>query len=525
MNPTTSSPLPVAAIPVERFVERLYAPLAWEATVRLGDPAIASRLVERELHRAWEERERFATFEALYRHVQDAAIAAIQREADRRRDVTRFEGDHAHAPVPGSLDAMSVDAVRRRIAESRTPIPTPTAVIAVTAVVTPPAAPVVAATPLVAPALVVAAAPSVAPEPAVSVARAISPAPVIAAATGRPLPRPSQKPRISMSSARLDAPVSARVAAPPPARTSRSTGSMSRFAPPPEPQFQLTEDQKKFAIGGGVLVVAIIATLALRGPSAGDPQARAFAALTDSAGPSHQSARAEVKEVPLLEGSSARLGAGASVAINMTFGDGARALRLQGPVSLSLKSDSSALAAIRMGTERFITAGAVVAFAEDSAGRVLVQVDSGDVVLVRDSIRVRLTEGSVVRIGTGSPMPITRDQRNAAFGWRQGRLQLSDASLGAIAGAIKPWFNLDVRYPADRAPTETASIDVPLGSRDSLVSALETALRLRADVSGNRITLKPAAKAQPLRRAAVSTNRAPVLSAPTLSLPTIPPAE
>lgn len=491
---TSATQLPVAAIPVERFVERLYAPLAWEATVRLGDPAIASRLVERELHRAWEERERFATFDALYRHVQDAALAAIQREADRRRDVTRFDGDHAHAPVPGSLDAMSVDAVRRRIAESRTPVTTPAAVIAVTAVV-PPATPA-------------------------------APAPAVAASPVRPLPRPSQKPRISMSSTRIDTPVAARVAAPPPARTSRATGSMSRFAQATEPQFQLTEDQKKFAIGGGVIVLAIVATLALRGPSAGDPQARAFAALTDSTGPAHQSARAEVKEVPLVEGSAARLGAGASVAINTSFGDGARALRVQGPVSLSLKSDSSALAAIQMGTQRFITAGAVVAFAEDSAGRVLVQVDSGDVVLVRDSIRVRLTEGSVVRIGTGSPMPITRDQRNAAFGWRQGRLQLSDESLGAIADAIKQWFNLDVRYPMDRAPTETASINVPLGSRDSLVAALETALRLRADVSGDRITLKPAAQAQPSRRAAAPpTNRAPVLSAPNLSLPTIPPAE
>lgn len=478
MNTSTSSPLPIAAIPVERFVERLYAPLAWEATVRLGDPAIASRIVERVLHRAWTERERFATFEALYRHAQDAALSAVQREADRRRDVTRFDGDEAHTPVPGTLELMAVDAVRRRIGEGRPPVSTPPAVAVV-------AAPAPAAT---------------APESSSAV-------------------RPAPKPRLSMSSARV---------APTPARAPRRSSSINRFAPPQSPQLRLSDDQRKLAIGGGALVVAIITLLALRSPSSGDPQARAFAALSDTTGPAHRSARAQVTEVPLLEGSSARLGASASVAVNTTFGDGARALRLHGPVSLSLQSDSGALAAIRIGTERFITAGAVAAFAEDSAGRVLVQVDSGDLVLVRDSTRIRLTAGSVVRIGTGAPMPITRDLRDAVFGWRQGRLRLTDASLGVIAIAARQWFDVDVRYPSDRAPTETASIDVPLGSRDSLVAALEAALRLRADVSGDRVTLKPAAAQSSRRAAPPATPRAPALAAPALaapalSLPSIPP--
>jgi ferric-dicitrate binding protein FerR (iron transport regulator) len=252
---------------------------------------------------------------------------------------------------------------------------------------------------------------------------------------------------------------------------------------------------------------------ALRDGKDGDPQARAFAALTDSAGPAHETARAELKPVPLAGGDTVRLGASASLAVNTAFGDGARALRIAGPVSLSLRSDSSALAAIQVGSQRFVTAGMVGAFNTDAAGLVLVQVDSGDVVLVRDSVRIRLSEGSIVRIGSGTPMPLTRDQRNAAFGWRQGRLQLRSASLGVIAAAVKQWFDVDVRYPSDRAQSDTASLDVPLASRDSLRVALESALNARAEVSGDRITLRVIGPSPPRSgRAAPTRRRAPLVA-------------
>lgn len=507
MSTTTSSALPIAAIPVERFVERLYAPLAWEATVRLGDPAISSRLVERVLHRAWDERERFATFEALYRHAQDAALAAIEREADRRRDVTRFEGGDANASVPGSLDLMSVDAVRRRIGEGRTTATTPPSVIAVTA---PAPIPVPAAPVIAAPAPVVAA-----PAPRPSVA-ATAPAPMP--------PRAAHKPRISMSAARVSGPV----AAPTSPRAPRTTGSMNRMSQASQPMITLDEDQKKLAIGGGVALVAIIIALAMSRGAGFDSQARAFAALADSAGPTHETARAELKQVPLAEGDTARLGAGASLGVNSTFGDGARALHITGPASLSLRNDSTALAAIQVGSQRFVTAGMVAAFNTDAAGLVVVQVDSGDLVLVRDSVRVRLIEGSIVRIGTGTPMPLTRDQRNAAFGWRQGRLQLRSAPLSVIATAAKQWFDAELRYPSDRAPSDTASLDVPLASRDSLVDALESALRARAEVSGDRITFQAATAPADARRASSTpANRrapsvAPLVAPPNLTLPPMP---
>ena len=64
----TSTAASVDSLTAEQFVDRLYTSLAWDAAVRLGDVVVASRLVERALQRAWHERDRFATADALVRH-------------------------------------------------------------------------------------------------------------------------------------------------------------------------------------------------------------------------------------------------------------------------------------------------------------------------------------------------------------------------------------------------------------------------------------------------------------------------
>jgi hypothetical protein len=73
----------IAALAAQQYVDQLYASLAWDATIQLGDAALASRLVERVLRRAWNERERFATVDAFLRHASDASREAIAREAER----------------------------------------------------------------------------------------------------------------------------------------------------------------------------------------------------------------------------------------------------------------------------------------------------------------------------------------------------------------------------------------------------------------------------------------------------------
>ena len=110
----------VVELPADRFVEDLFPSLAWTATVRLADPVMSSRLVERVLRQAWAERERFATPELLYEHVRSAARVAIEREAERRLATVRFD-DAASMLIPGDLHAMTVQAVQRRLQATSSP--------------------------------------------------------------------------------------------------------------------------------------------------------------------------------------------------------------------------------------------------------------------------------------------------------------------------------------------------------------------------------------------------------------------
>lgn len=491
---TSSPPLPISAIPVERFVERLYAPLAWEATVQLGDPAVASRLVERVLHRAWDERERFATFDALFRHVQDAALSAIRREAERRRDLTRFDGEHG--PGPGSLDMMAVDAVRRRLSEHRAPVATPPAPTPVVAApVTP--APVVAAP--------VAAAPESVPRPA--------------ARTSAAMPRMSgAMPRMSGAMPRASGAV---------ARPSNATPRFGAMAAPATADV----DRRTLAVGG-IAVAGFIVALLAWSALGGDPESRALEALADSSGVSKTTAHAVIEELPLPDGSTVRLGADASVRTNADFAGGVRALRLAGPVSFALITDSSAMAALATGDVRLLTAGATGAVNRDADGLVLVQVDSGAIVVVHDSSRVRLEAGSVTRIdASGVASALTRGERDAYFAWRGGRLRLTDVPLREIGAAARQWFGVEVRFPTERGADDPASIDVPLGARDSLVAALEQAVRATAEVTGSRVVLRVTGSTGARGGAAPSAARGPVLGAPPVQslpsfvLPTIPPLD
>ncbi|MCU0623492.1 MAG: hypothetical protein MUF53_06445, partial [Gemmatimonadaceae bacterium] len=122
---------PSAPLTVERYVQLLYPRLAWEATLRLGDPSTAGRLVERVLHRAWRERDRFAAGDALMRHASESAEAAIAREEGRRLAVTRFDAEEAAVGLPGDLSPLSTHAVAERLRSGRSPMPTPPSSVAI----------------------------------------------------------------------------------------------------------------------------------------------------------------------------------------------------------------------------------------------------------------------------------------------------------------------------------------------------------------------------------------------------------
>ena len=524
METTTSTAAAdsIAVFTADRFVEGLYASLAWEATIQLGDAAISSRLVERVLRRAWDERDRFATADALLRHARDAARDAIAREAERRLDVTKFDDDTQRMlPLPGDLHAMSAVEVHRRLVEhgSATGI----------GVVAPPTiAPAFAPA---APAAPAASAPSASPaasfSPAASAARSSE-------VTGGPsLAMPSASAHASSSTvAHVDATRVARGRSTPATAPVVVTDAPRRIVATPEPavgagvarpsdvrrssavrerphlraaSFITHEDRKGFrprVVAGALALVAVCAVLAWKALGGDSAESVAIAALGAPSGASGATKDGEQLTLALPGGSIARLGAGASIKASATFGDGARALTIAGPVSVSVADREGAPVAFGTGAHRWVMHEGVVAFAPDGE-RLLAKVDSGVVTFVAGKNRTSIESGRTVAVSAdGSIVPVEGAAQDEAFSWQRGRLQLRDASMLQLRERIQQWYGLDVRFASPRASSERVTLDVPLEPADSLLAARAT-LGGEIERAGGVVTVG-LTQAKPARRTAAS---------------------
>lgn len=550
METTTSTAAAdsIAVFTADRFVEGLCASLAWEATIQLGDAAISSRLVERVLRRAWDERDRFATADALLRHARDAARDAITREAERRLDVTKFDDDTQRMlPLPGDLHAMSAVEVHRRLVEhgSATGIG-------------------VVAPPTIAPAFAPAApAASAASAPSASPAASFSPAASAARSsevTGGPsLAMPSASAHASSSTvAHVDATRVARGRSTPATAPVVVTDAPRRIVATPEPavgtgaarssdvrrssavrerphlraaSFITHEDRKGFrprVVAGALALVAVCAVLAWKALGGDSAESVAIAALDAPSGASGATKDGEQLTLALPGGSIARLGAGASIKASATFGDGARALTIAGPVSVSVADREGAPVAVGTGAHRWVMHEGVVAFAPDGE-RLLAKVDSGVVTFVAGKNRTSIESGRTVAVSAdGSIVPVEGAAQDEAFSWQRGRLQLRDASMLQLRERIQQWYGLDVRFASPRASSERVTLDVPLEPADSLLAALAT-LGGEIERAGGVVTVG-LTQAKPARRTAASPRprgRESLSALPAMPriqpLPTIPP--
>jgi len=558
-----------------RFVDRLYASLAWEATIQLGDAALSSRLVERVMRRAWDERERFATADALLKHARDAAREAIAREAERRRDVTTFDAGSSLAP-PGDLQAMSADQVHRRLVEHSTSPDDPDAprtaprapAPAWEESLVPPADP---APPATRPALhastaqpasrPVAYAAQAQSAPAESVAAESVPAKSAPAPANTPMmpafvARTPIEPAHHTTSQPLDLPpVRLRVpAATPPV----ATDTQRRIVLTPEPavaasgvrppvarqpaaarerphlraaSYIVHDERLTFrprVVGLAMAGIVLSAALAYRVFGGPAPDLVALAALEAPGGVLESTSHGEQRVVTLPGGSTARLGPDASVRASGTFADGARALTVAGPVKLSITEQDHSPVAVGTGTHRWVIAGGTVSFQPDG-DLVLAKVDSGVVTYVGAEQRTPIESGRAVAVAAdGAIVPLDGPAQDAPFAWQQGRLQLRDVSVLILRERVQQWFGFDLRFATPRASEELITLDVPLEPADSVLAALAALGDGAIERSGSIVTVgastpRPSRGSVASRRSSAPTTRASIPQMPRIQpLPTIP---
>ncbi len=458
---------PVAADPtrgtltVERYVAALYPRLAWEGTVRLGDAATAGRLVERVLYRAWNERDRFATTEALLKHAQESALGAIAREEERRLAVTRFDADETAAGMPGDLHLLSMDAVLGRLREGRRPTPSvPMPVVSAAAVAGgPPTESPRVATPVL-------------PTPVLD-------APAVAPANGKPrqsvaadAPSGAGRPTVARPKLRSAQYISATEGKP-------AAGSPNR---------------RGIIAGAAVAVLAVVAIAKMAtAPNALD---RARAAAADSTLPRLSAERGQRRDTTLAPGFRVVIGPASSVAVG-NLADGIRAARVSGTAWLEVAEDSASPLVVSASGQRLETMGGALAFVT-TGDSMLVFAERGDVQHYTTERITRIPAGNAVVISaSGEVTAADRDDATRAFAWRSGRLQTARGPVSGLRAPISQWFALEL--DAKGVSGDSVALDVPLDSLPVLIQSLATATGRSVTRAGDRLTI--AEGARPVRPA------------------------
>lgn len=489
---------PVAADPtrgtltVERYVAALYPRLAWEGTVRLGDAATAGRLVERVLYRAWNERDRFATTEALLKHAQESALGAIAREEERRLAVTRFDADETAAGMPGDLQLLSMESVLGRLRDGRRPTPSvPMPVVTAS----------VAPTPVVS-------SPAVEP-PVPSMPTPSAPTPVIPTATVQPsaaTPRRSEPAAPTNGAGR---PTVAR----PKLRSAQYIASTEAASP--------SKPRRTGLIAGGVAAVLAVVAIArfATAPSALD---RSRAAAADSTLPRISAERGQRRDTTFAPGFRVIVGPASSVAVG-DVAEGIRAARVTGTAWLEVAEDSASPLVVSASGQRLETVGGATAIVT-AGDSLLVFAERGDVQHYTAERITRIPSGSSVVISAaGEVTAADRDDATRAFAWRSGRLQTARGTLASLRAPISQWFALELDPKG--ATTDSLALDVPLDSVPALVNALSTGIGRTVSRTGDRLSIaegaRPTRPAATARRARSST-RPTVAATPPVEEPVVP---
>ena len=255
----------------------------------------------------------------------------------------------------------------------------------------------------------------------------------------------------------------------------------------------------------GIAAAATIAVLLLGWLIFGRPDAEALAltALAAELGDPTSTTSGQRALVTLADGSIVRLGANATVRSSVSYGDGARAVVLQGPVSVSLGSGNEQPVAIATGANQWVTTGAVATFGQ-AGDHTLVVVDSGAIELVLDDKRERLESGQAVRVSTGGAIePLDDATRATEFAWRDGRFVARAVALRDLRSPLLQWFDRELKLADGIAPDMAVSLDVPLDATDSLSAALARETGLNVTEEGRElrvVTPQPAASPAPVTR-------------------------
>lgn len=195
--------------------------------------------------------------------------------------------------------------------------------------------------------------------------------------------------------------------------------------------------------------------------------------------------------VPLADGSKAALGADSKLYIP-EMSAMVRAVKLEGTAQFTIPKGQPRPFEIMVRTLKVTSDGGVVgvaAFAEDS-GVTIVARDAD--VIIDDGVGEKpLARGAAIVVGRDGKTWVPSARAVAEMnGWGDGRLIYSDRTLGDVSRSFVRWYGIPIKVENPALSERTVSINAPLGSSDSAMTALEDAGGYVIAFTGKQMSLR-----------------------------------
>jgi transmembrane sensor len=254
-----------------------------------------------------------------------------------------------------------------------------------------------------------------------------------------------------------------------------------------------------------VLLLAVaVQMFSTRTETPGGPETLTASAMRTGAG--------EQRTFELADGSTVVLGAASTLRVAEGFGTSTREVYLEGQAFLRVVHDSTRPFVVNAAGTRTIDLGTAFEVRAYPNEVVRVAVTEGMVEVRRDSgisgDSAVLQPGDVAEVPTTGEIVKRQQNVERLLGWTRGQLVFEDTPLGDAARDLERWYDVEVRFDDPALRTLRWNAEIRIGeSLKTVLELLETTHGLRAEQSGNTVTIRRGQKVNPTATPAASRNR------------------
>jgi ferric-dicitrate binding protein FerR (iron transport regulator) len=124
----------------------------------------------------------------------------------------------------------------------------------------------------------------------------------------------------------------------------------------------------------------------------------------------------------------------------------------------------------------------------------LIRADEGTLEVRMAAGNRTLAAGAVMRVGRDGAVDTPADAGALqAFAWTDGRLVLTEATVGEAAQQMRRWYGMDIAVVDSTAAAQRISLSVPLESSQGAIAAIEGSAPVRFAWVDGQMTFQPAA--------------------------------